>query len=131
MSIIVSLVAHDGYRLDAITMAWATALTGFSPAWFGIGTGQPRILAVYDTLPRFCAALLSVPFILATGQIWIYGVLALLATIVASIAFQLRFGESGTWFPGARGMPSARSFPKVGPRQSILPEALTPHPPSR
>ncbi|GAA3311923.1 polysaccharide biosynthesis protein [Arthrobacter ramosus] len=114
MSIIVALVAHDGYRLDAITMAWATALTGFSPAWFGIGTGQPRILAVYDTLPRFCAALLSVPFIIATGQIWIYGVLALLATVVASIAFQLRFGEGGTWFPRHPGNAVREIVPETG-----------------
>ncbi|GAA4029871.1 hypothetical protein GCM10023063_09900 [Arthrobacter methylotrophus] len=99
MSIIAAFVAHDGYRLDAVTMAWSTALTGFSPAWYGIGTGQPRILALYDTIPRFCGALLSVPLIIATGQIWIYGVLAVLATITASVAFQLRFGEPGTWFP--------------------------------
>lgn len=114
MSIIVALVAHDGYRLDAMTMAWATALTGFSPAWFGIGTGQPRILAIYDTLPRFCGALLSVPVIVITGQVWIYGVLALLATLAASIAFQLRFGETGTWFPKHPGKAITEIVPEAG-----------------
>ncbi|MEZ2389052.1 polysaccharide biosynthesis protein [bacterium RCC_150] len=114
MSIITAFVAHDGYRLDAITMAWSTALTGFSPAWYGIGTGQPRILAIYDTLPRFCAALLSVPVILITGQIWIYGILALAATIAASIAFHRRFGEEGTWFPKQPANVMGEIIPETG-----------------
>ncbi|WP_427130219.1 polysaccharide biosynthesis protein [Pseudarthrobacter sp. S9] len=99
MTLIVALVAHDGFRLDAITMAWATALTGFSPAWYGIGTGQPRILAVYDTLPRFCAAIVSAPLIVATGQVWTYGVLSVLATAASLVAFHKRFGEPRTWLP--------------------------------
>ncbi|HKU31738.1 polysaccharide biosynthesis protein [Arthrobacter sp. NyZ413] len=114
MSLVVALVAHDGYRLDAVTMAWSTALTGFSPAWFGIGTGQPRILAVYDTFPRFCGALLSVPLIVATNQVWIYGVFALIATIVASIAFHKRFGEAGTWFPRHPGTAVREIVPEAG-----------------
>ncbi|MFH5878072.1 polysaccharide biosynthesis protein [Arthrobacter sp. NA-172] len=114
MSIVVALVAREGYRLDAITMAWSTALTGFSPAWFGIGTGQPRILAIYDTLPRFCGALLSVPLIILTGQIWIYGVLALLATVAALVAFQRRFGEVGTWFPARPGNVIREIAPETG-----------------
>ncbi|MET3808947.1 polysaccharide biosynthesis protein [Arthrobacter sp. UYEF3] len=99
MTAIVLVVAHEGFRLDAVTMAWATALTGFSPAWYGIGTGQPRILAVYDTLPRFFAAVISAPLIVATGQVWTYGVVSLLTTVLAMRAFQLRFGEPKTWMP--------------------------------
>ncbi|QCB96955.1 polysaccharide biosynthesis protein [Arthrobacter sp. PAMC25564] len=99
MTVIVALVAHAGFRLDAITMAWATALTGFSPAWYGIGTGQPRILAVFDTFPRFCAAVLSAPLIVLTGQVWTYGAMSVLATLAALVSFHRKFGESGTWFP--------------------------------
>lgn len=99
MSVVVYVVAHDGFRLDAVTMAWATAMTGFSPSWFGIGTGQPKVLAVFDALPRFCAAVISAPLILATGQIWIYGAASLVATVGSLIAFHRRFGERGTWFP--------------------------------
>ncbi|HEX9087948.1 MAG TPA: polysaccharide biosynthesis protein [Arthrobacter sp.] len=99
MTVIVLLVAHEGFRLDAVTMAWATALTGFSPAWYGIGTGQPRILAVYDTLPRFFAAVISAPLIVATGQVWTYGVVSVLTTVLALVAFQRRFGEAKTWMP--------------------------------
>lgn len=99
MSVIVALVAREGFRLDAITMAWATALTGFSPAWYGIGTGQPRILAVYDTLPRFFAAIISAPVILLTGQVWTYGLVSVFTTLVALIAFHRRFGEPRTWLP--------------------------------
>ncbi|MGY2745743.1 polysaccharide biosynthesis protein [Arthrobacter sp. UYCu723] len=113
MTALVTFVAHDGYGLDAVTMAWATVLTGFSPAWYGIGTGQPRILAVYDTLPRFFAALISAPLIVATGQVWTYGVVSVVATLAALAAFHKRFGEAGTWFPKS-------------PR-SVLREMIVPH----
>lgn len=103
MTLTVALVAHHGFRLDAITMAWATALTGFSPAWYGIGTGQPRILAAYDTLPRFFAAVISAPLIVVTGQVWTYGAVSVLATLGALVAFHKRFGEAGTWFPKRPG----------------------------
>ena len=99
MSVIVALVAREGFRLDAITMAWATALTGLSPAWYGIGTGQPRILAVYDTLPRFFAAIISAPIILVTGQVWTYGLVSVFSTLVSLVAFHRRFGEPRTWLP--------------------------------
>lgn len=114
MSLIVYYVAHDGYRLDAITMAWATALTGFSPAWFGIGTGQPRILAVYDTLPRFFAAVASAPLIVITGQVWVYGVTSLVATVLSLVAFHRRFGEEGTWFPANLGTTIREILPHAG-----------------
>ncbi|MCU1532849.1 MAG: polysaccharide biosynthesis protein [Arthrobacter sp.] len=116
MTLIVALVAHDGFRLDAITMAWATALTGFSPAWYGIGTGQPRILAVYDTLPRFFAAIIGAPLIVATGQVWTYGVVSVLATIAALAAFHKRFGEPRTWVPKS---------PRNILREIVLPQAGT------
>jgi O-antigen/teichoic acid export membrane protein len=99
MCLLVVVVAHDGYRLDALTMALATALTGFSPAWFGIGIGEPRVLGLFDTLPRFLAALISAPLIIATGQVWVYGVLSLIATGTALFAFQRRYGETGSWLP--------------------------------
>ncbi|MET1154739.1 polysaccharide biosynthesis protein [Arthrobacter sp.] len=114
MTVIVLVVAHEGYRLDAVTMAWATALTGFSPAWYGIGTGQPRILAVYDTLPRFFAAVISAPLIVATGQVWTYGVASVLTTILALVAFQVRFGEPKTWVPKNPGSVLREILPHAG-----------------
>lgn len=99
MTLLVIAIAHEGFRLDAVTMAWATALTGFSPAWYGIGAGNPRILAVFDTVPRFAAAVISAPLIIVTGQVWIYGAVSIVTTAVSLVAFHRRFGESGTWFP--------------------------------
>lgn len=114
MTVIVLTVAHEGFRLDAVTMAWATALTGFSPAWYGIGTGQPRILAVYDTLPRFFAAVISAPLIVATGQVWTYGAVSVLTTILALTAFQKRFGEAHTWMPKNLGNVIREIVPHAG-----------------
>ncbi|MET3174511.1 UNVERIFIED_ORG: O-antigen/teichoic acid export membrane protein [Arthrobacter sp. UYCu721] len=99
MTLVVSFIAHDGFRLDAVTMAWATALTGFSPAWYGIGAGNPRILAIYDTVPRFLAAVVSAPLIIVTGLVWLYGVVSIVTTAAALVAFHRRFGESASWFP--------------------------------
>lgn len=99
MTLLVWLIAHEGFRIDAVTMAWATALTGFSPAWYGIGAGNPRILAIYDTVPRFLAAVISAPLIVASGQVWLYGVISLLTTTGSLMAFQRRFGEAGSWLP--------------------------------
>ncbi len=78
-------VATAGYRLDAATMAAATALLGLSPAWFGIGVGRPVLLFWYDTLPRVVAALLGAAVVAVTGAIWAYPVL-LAASVVASLA---------------------------------------------
>lgn len=99
MTVLVSVIAHEGFRLDAVTMAWATALTGFSPAWYGIGAGNPRILAIYDTVPRFLAAVVSAPLIIITGQVWLYGAISIVTTAVALVAFHRRFGEAASWFP--------------------------------
>jgi O-antigen/teichoic acid export membrane protein len=99
MTLLVSVIAHEGFRLDAVTMAWATALTGFSPAWYGIGAGNPRILAIYDTVPRFLAAVVSAPLIIVTGAVWIYGAVSIITTAASLMAFHRRFGESRSWFP--------------------------------
>jgi O-antigen/teichoic acid export membrane protein len=116
MTLVAGLVAHDGFQLDAVTMAWAAALTGFSPAWYGIGTGQPRILALYDTLPRFLAAVISAPLILVTGQVWTYGVVSIVTTLAALAGFHQRFGEAGTWFP---------KRPRKVFREMIIPQSGT------
>jgi O-antigen/teichoic acid export membrane protein len=99
MTLLVSVIAHEGFRFDAVTMAWATALTGFSPAWYGIGAGKPRILAIYDTVPRFLAAVVSAPLIIVTGDVWLYGAVSIVTTTAALAAFHRRFGEAASWIP--------------------------------
>ena len=83
-------VAVDGHRVDAAAMAAATSLLGLSPAWFGIGAGQPWLLFWYDTLPRVVAALVGALVVGITAAIWTYPVLLALSVVVSLVLFRRR-----------------------------------------
>lgn len=98
-SLLTFIITGGEHRFDAVAMSWSTALAGLSPAWFGIGLGKPRLLAIFDTLPRFVAAIISAPVLLLTHQIWWYPlILAILAGFSLAV-FQKVFGEQGAWLP--------------------------------
>jgi len=97
--VITVLVAAPGFRGVSAAMAAATALLGLSPAWYGIGVGQPLLLLWYDTLPRFAAAVLGTPVVLLTRQIWAYPVLLALTTALGLVAFQRRVVRGSPWSP--------------------------------
>lgn len=84
---VVAAVARPENRLDAIVIALATALGGLSPAWYCIGIGRPRLLAVVDTVPRVIAAGLAIPALLAWHQVWAYGVLLALSSLASLVFF--------------------------------------------
>lgn len=98
-ALIAAVVAVPGFAVDAVAMALANGLAGLSPAWFCIGLGQPRLLAQYDTIPRFVATLASVPLLLYTRQVWLYVVVLVITTLVALVAFHRRFSPGGAWLP--------------------------------
>jgi PST family polysaccharide transporter len=107
------IVAVPGHRLQAVAMAMATALAGMSPAWFCIGLGQPRLLAIYDTVPRFVATAVSAPILLITRELWLYTAVLAIATIIGLIAFHRRYSRGESWFPSStrealRGLRSQR-----------------------
>jgi O-antigen/teichoic acid export membrane protein len=98
-AIVAALVAVPEFRLEAIWMALATAMAGMSPAWFCIGLGQPKLLAYFDTIPRFVATILAAPLLLATHQLWNYTALLAVGTIIGLIAFHRRFSRGTRWLP--------------------------------
>lgn len=98
-TIVAMVSALPGYASDAAAMTLATALAGFSPAWFGIGTGNPLLLAAYDTLPRVLGTLASVPLMLWTGSLWPYPLLIAIATLVSLTIFGRRHARGTSWFP--------------------------------
>ncbi|RLV57450.1 polysaccharide biosynthesis protein [Aeromicrobium phragmitis] len=89
-AIIAAAVASPAYRFDAVAIALASALGGFSPSWFCIGAGQPAKLTLYDVLPKLLAAAGAVVLVLLTGQITWYAVLLALFCIVAYAAHARR-----------------------------------------
>jgi PST family polysaccharide transporter len=98
-ALVAAVVAVPEFRLEAIWMALATALAGMSPAWFCIGLGQPRLLAYFDTIPRFVATILAAPLLLVTHQLWNYTVLLAGGTVVGLFAFHRRFSRGSRWLP--------------------------------
>jgi O-antigen/teichoic acid export membrane protein len=93
------LIAAPGFRGVSAAMAGATAVMGLSPAWYGIGVGQPLLLLWYDTLPRFAAAVVATPVLLLTRQIWAYPVLLALSIVLGLLAFQRRMARGSAWSP--------------------------------
>jgi PST family polysaccharide transporter len=96
---LVAVVSSPGAFADAISMALASALAGLSPSWFCIGLGKPRLLAIYDTVPRVLATIAAAPLLLLTRQVWIYPVLLLIFVAIALVAFHRHIGATGPWFP--------------------------------
>ena len=94
-------VAVPAFRNEAISMALATAFAGMSPAWFCIGLGQPKLLAIFDTVPRFLATALSAPLLVLSRQVWVYPVVLAIAFAFSLWAFHRRFSPRQSWFPAS------------------------------
>lgn len=103
---VAAVVAQPGYRAVGVSMAVATSLLGLSPAWFGIGVGQPWLLFWFDTLPRVGAAVLAVPVVLVTRAVWTYPAILVIATLVGLVAFQRRHAPGADWSPLPVGRPA-------------------------
>ncbi|MDJ0316479.1 polysaccharide biosynthesis protein [Arthrobacter antibioticus] len=97
--VVTGLAARAEFRSEAISMALASAFIGMSPAWFCIGLGQPRLLAIYDTIPRFLATMMSIPLLLWTSQLWTYTCLLGVATAISLCVFHRKYSPAGNWFP--------------------------------
>lgn len=67
-------------------MAIAAAIGGLSPAWFFIGRGKPGGVAIWDTIPRLVAALLSLPALLLYPHAMSYALVTLFVTASAWLA---------------------------------------------
>lgn len=66
----------------APAMAVAMLLSGFSPAWYGIGQGQPSIVIVYDALPRALGNIVGVLLAVLLDNLYAYAVVLALLTIL-------------------------------------------------
>ncbi|MET0932686.1 MAG: polysaccharide biosynthesis protein [Mycetocola sp.] len=71
----IATIIVTGLNIDAVLIALAMALSGFTPAWFCIGTSRPDLLMLYDAAPKLAASLVAIPFLLLTGSVTAYPVL--------------------------------------------------------
>ncbi|WP_154605778.1 polysaccharide biosynthesis protein [Arthrobacter sp. AQ5-05] len=98
-AVLTAIVVLPEFRVEAISMALASAFVGMSPAWYCIGLGRPRLLALFDTVPRFLATLVSIPILMLTHQLWAYTVILGGATAFALVLFHRGYSRGGKWYP--------------------------------
>lgn len=79
------VVTGPELNLDAVLIAVASALGGFTPAWYCIGAGRPDLLMLYDAVPKMIAAGIAIPVILLTDSITLYPALLAVATVVGVV----------------------------------------------
>jgi O-antigen/teichoic acid export membrane protein len=84
VAIVTILVTGPSVNLDAVLVAIAMALAGFTPAWFCIGSGRPDLLMIFDAAPKLAASLVAIPFILLTQSVTAYPVLLAVFVVAGS-----------------------------------------------
>ncbi|WFF32827.1 polysaccharide biosynthesis protein [Propionibacterium freudenreichii] len=88
--VVTLLLAPASVRLPAALVACAFTMGALSPQWFCIGVGRPKLLGLYDTLPRVIGTIVSVPIMLWTRSMIAYPVLLIIAILVALWLFPRR-----------------------------------------
>lgn len=82
--------ARGGYELPTALMGVSAAVTGLSFAWFCVGAGDPRSIAVFEAVPRVVAAAVSAGLILLTRQLVVYPALAVAVSLGGIVLFSRR-----------------------------------------
>jgi len=95
------VAARAGYELPTALMGVSASVTGLSFAWFCVGAGDPRSIALFEAVPRVAAAAASAGLILLTRQLVIYPALAVSVSLVGIVLFSRRV-------PGRRPLPRTR-----------------------
>lgn len=93
-------------------MAVALLLAGFSPAWYGIGQGQPSIVILYDALPRTIGNLAGVFLAVVFDHLYLYAGVLALTTIVPVVVLHRRLVRElgGRRIPGPRPVTMRSNF---------------------
>jgi O-antigen/teichoic acid export membrane protein len=102
-AVVSAAIAVPAFRVEAISMALASGFAGMSPAWFCIGLGQPKLLAIFDTVPRFLATALSAPLLILSHQVWAYAGVLAVATTFSLWVFHRGYSPGQSWFPSSLG----------------------------
>lgn len=86
-AVAVYFIAPHGHFLIAVMMSLSMASSSLGPGWFAIGVGMPRIVAIYDTIPKLVAVGISGVAISMGAPVPIYPGLLLLSSVLGYSAF--------------------------------------------
>lgn len=84
------LLAADGYVVPTVLMGLSGAVTGLSFAWYSVGAGDPRSIAVYEAIPRVVSAALAAGIIVVTRQLAVYPLMAATVSLGGILLFSRR-----------------------------------------
>lgn len=87
---IVMLTVAHGTALYAIAVLLATGFGGLTPAWYAIGTGRPRAMVTYATLPRIAGTVAGALIVLPTRDVMWYPIGMCVGTVAGMVAFSIR-----------------------------------------
>ncbi|GAA3802101.1 hypothetical protein [Cellulomonas soli] len=102
MVVVCASLSADGFLVPTVLMGLAGAVPGLSFAWYAVGVGDPRPIAVYEAVPRVVAAAVSSALILWTGQMVFYPLLAVSVSLGGIWLFGRTLGRSTAPGPGVR-----------------------------
>lgn len=83
------MVAPAGHEVLAATMAAASAASAFSWNWVAVGLGRPRLIALYDVLPRAAFIVVAIAIIL-DGHALAWYPACLIASTAVSLALSVK-----------------------------------------
>ena len=94
---VVALIAAGISVAAAPSASWATAAVfaaagaanGLEVNWYAVGISSPRVIVLFEILPRAVATALAIVVVRLTGQVFWYGVLLIVAVIAGVVAFHL------------------------------------------
>lgn len=96
-AVVAVAIAPQSSWPSAASFAVAGALNGIGLSWYAVGVGSPRLVLVYEVIPRTIATVLAVGVVTITEQVVWYGILLCLSVLVGTLAFHLRV--YGRWLP--------------------------------
>lgn len=70
----------------AAAMCVATGASGLSNAWFAVGLGRPKILALFEVFPRLLGVAAGIGALAITGSFVSYAMCVLLSTVASVVA---------------------------------------------
>jgi O-antigen/teichoic acid export membrane protein len=85
----VNLIVPEQWVLIASLLCVATAIGGLGPSWYFVGSGDPRSLMFFETLPRLAGVLVSTVAVAVTGDVLFYAIVTLsieLLMVIVSIS---------------------------------------------